>query len=531
MSRLADDYLRDFGRVAEFFDGDFRDEAAYARQAGRVLARPLPRQEVAAVLEEQNRTYGGGRRTLEHIEALGSGRALAVVTGQQAGLFSGPLYTIYKALTAVKLAERLTRTHSGPFVPVFWVASDDHDLAEVDHIDLLDKDNRLARVRCPMPSPEAKIPVSRLVLPAEVEGCLRELAELTPDSEFKPDILAALGDAYRPGRGWAEAFGRWMSRLFASRGLVFIDASDRRLKELGGWVFSREIGLESAATPPAMAASRRLAEAGYDLQVRLHPGLLHFFYAEAERRTIEWNGGAFEIKDPVERRSKEDLLSLAEGKPYLFSPNVLLRPLYQDAILPTVAYVGGPAEIAYFAQMKGVYERFGLSMPVIYPRKNATVVDQKTGRILEKFGLEVRDFWGGAEAVIRRVGESGVPESLSAGLGRAAAHIEEDFESLSGEVAAFEPTLKESAHLARGRMVQQLEFLKKKVVQAAKRKEDIAVGQVRKAADHLYPGGRPQERVFNVVPYLLKYGPAFIDDLDEALDLDVYGHQLLRRRS
>jgi uncharacterized protein YllA (UPF0747 family) len=110
MSRLADDYLRDFGRVAEFFDGDFRDEAAYARQAGRVLARPLPRQEVAAVLEEQNRTYGGGRRTFEHIEALGNGRALAVVTGQQAGLFSGPLYTIYKALTAVKLAERLTRT-------------------------------------------------------------------------------------------------------------------------------------------------------------------------------------------------------------------------------------------------------------------------------------------------------------------------------------------------------------------------------------------------------------------------------------
>ncbi|MBM3295840.1 MAG: bacillithiol biosynthesis cysteine-adding enzyme BshC, partial [Candidatus Aminicenantes bacterium] len=484
-----------------------------------------------AVLIEQNLAYGCGPRVLENIETLKRDEACAVVTGQQAGLFSGPLYTIYKALTAVKLAERLNRTGSGKFVPVFWVASDDHDLAEVDHVDLLDKDNRPARIRCPMPSPEAKTPVSRLALPPEIEGNLRELAELTPETEFKPDILAALSGIYEPGRGWVEAFGQWMSRLFASRGLVFIDASDPRLKGLGGWVFSREIAGESAATAPAMAASQRLGEAGYGVQVRLHPGLLHLFYAERERRSIEWEGRAFKIHDPAETWSKDDLLALAGAKPFLFSPNVLLRPLYQDAILPTVAYIGGPAEIAYFGQMKGVYERFGLPMPVIYPRKSATVVEHKIGRVLEKFDLDVQDFWNGAEAVVRRVGEGGIPESLSARLRRAAALVEEDFESLAGEVAAFEPTLKESAHLARGRMLQQLEFLERKIVQASKKREGVAVGQVRKAADHLYPGGRFQERVFNIVPYLIKYGPSFIDDLDEALDLDAHGHQILRRRS
>ena len=169
------------------------------------------------MLREQNQTYGCGPRTSEHIEAVEREQACAVVTGQQAGLFSGPLYTIYKALTAIKLAERLTRNGPGKYVPVFWLASDDHDLAEIDHIVLLDKDNRLEEVRCGMPSGEPRIPASALVLPPEISDCLRRLADLTSDSEFKADIFAALSEAYRPGRGWVEAFARWMTRLFPSQ--------------------------------------------------------------------------------------------------------------------------------------------------------------------------------------------------------------------------------------------------------------------------------------------------------------------------
>ncbi|MBM3293155.1 MAG: bacillithiol biosynthesis cysteine-adding enzyme BshC [Candidatus Aminicenantes bacterium] len=531
MTRLADDYLRDFGKVSDFFEGDFRDEAAYARQTARVLARPLPRPELAGVLREQNEGYGCGPRTLQNIEAVEKERACAVVTGQQAGLFSGPLYTIYKALTAVRLADRLTRKGTGKFVPVFWIASDDHDLAEVDHVVLLDKDNRIEEIRCPMPSADSKIPLSRLSLPPEVSDCLRQLAELTPESEFKADVLAALGEAYRPGRGWVEAFGRWMALLFASRGLILVDAADPRLKELGGGVFYHEIAQESAATPPALTASRRLAEAGYESQIRLHEGTLHLFYAERERRSIRWDGRAFEIKDPPETRSKDDLLGLAKDKPFLFSPNVLLRPLYQDAILPTVAAVGGPAEISYLAQMKDVYGSFGLPMPVVYPRKSLTVVENKIALILEKYDLVVSDLRGGADEILRRIGRNGVPKSLAETLSAAASHVEQDFEPLVRDIETFEPTLKESAYLARGRIVRQLQFLEKKIVQAAAKRDDIAVGQIRKAADHLYPGGRPQERVFNIVPFLLKYGPAYIDWLDEGIDLDVHEHRILRRRA
>ncbi len=527
LPRLADDYFHDYGKVREFFDGDFRDAAAYERQTERTLTRRLPRAELAAILREQNQNYGCGPLTLRHIEALEREQACAVVTGQQAGLFSGPLYTIYKALTAIKLAERLSRNGPGKYVPVFWPASDDHDLAEIDHIVLLDKDNRLEEVRCGMPPGEPRVPASALDLPPGIADCLLRLADLTPPSEFKADIIAALSDAYRPGRGWVEAFGRWMTRLFRSRGLIFIDAADPRLKKMGGEVFDREIAEGSASTPPALAASRGLHDAGYESQVHLHEGILNVFYAERERRSIQWDGRTFGITEPRQTFSKDGLLGLAKEKPFLFSPNVLLRPIYQDSLLPTVAYVGGPGEIAYFAQMKGVYEKFGLPMPVIYPRKSLTVVESKIGRVLAKHRLDIPDLWGGADGIIQSLGESRVPEPLARAVGLAVSHVEQDFEPIVRDAAAFDPTLKESAEVSRGKMVQQLRFLEKKMVQAAKKQNEIAVGQIRKAGDHLYPHGHLQERVLNIVPFLLKYGPGFVDRLDEALDLDVHDHQVL----
>src|SRR5512135_1521471 len=391
LPRLAEDYLYDFGKVGEFYDGDFRDPAAFERQTERARSRPAARADLAAVLSEQNKSYGCGPETLEAIGKLVRDKACAVVTGQQVGLFSGPLYTIYKALTAIKLADALERRGLGAFVPVFWLASDDHDLAEIDHIALMDKDNRLREVRCETASRQAKVPVSKVLLPPDIGDCLERLKAMTLDSEFKADILGSLSDAYRPGRSYVEAFSRWMTRLFKSRGLVLVDASHPRLKEMGRDVFYREIADESPSTRQAVAASERLRQAGYEAQVPLHEGILNQFYMEGERQTIQWKDGAFAIKGQPSLGSKEALLRLAGERPFLFSPNVLLRPLYQDSVLPTVAYVGGPSEIAYFGQLKGVYEAFGLPMPVIYPRKSVTIVERKIDHILKKYHLSVPD--------------------------------------------------------------------------------------------------------------------------------------------
>ena len=524
---LVADYFYNFAKVCDFYNGDFRELAAFQRQTERVQSRPILRQDLVAVLEEQNKSYGCRSQTLGQIKKIVRDQACAVVTGQQVGLFSGPLYTIYKALTVIKLSEYLNRCGLGCFVPIFWLASDDHDLAEIDHIALMDKNNRLEEVRCQMPSSEFKVPASNLILPSEILECVQQLKDLTLDSEFKAEILDHLSEAYEPGRSFADAFARWMTRLFQSSGLIFIDASHPRLKDLASDVFYREIAEESPSTKQAITTSERLRQAGYDTQVPLHEGILNIFYMERERSPIQWQEGAFAIKGTQLSRTKKELQALAREKPFLFSPNVLLRPIYQDALLPTVAYVGGPAEIAYFAQMKGVYEKFRLPMPIIYPRKSATIVEKKVDHVLKKYNLKIPDLWRNAARLIGEITKKEIPDSIDKALRVVLDHLEQDFESLKEEVMAFEPTLKGSIDLAKGKMNQQLKFMEKKILQAATKRNETAIRQLHKAINNLYPNQHLQERVFNIVPYLIKYGYAFMDKLDQAISIDEYNHQLI----
>ncbi len=526
--KISEDYIEGKANAAQFFSGDFRDPAAFERQAAAVRARPLEREELAAVLAGQNRKYGCGPQTLARIDELAAHQAGAIVTGQQVGLFSGPLYTIFKAVTAIKLADSLNRRGPGRFVPVFWLASDDHDLAEVDHITLLDRENAIREVRCGLSSGAGgKIPVSRIAVPAGIGDALSRLADLTRDSEFKPGVIGALREDYAPGRPFVEAFARWMTRLFGPSGLVFVDGSDPRLRELGAEVFVREIEGESPSTRRAREASARLKSSGYEEQVKLHDGILNLFYSNPDRRTVLWNGSAFVVKESGLAFSKDELAALAREQPALFSPNVLLRPIYQDAILPTAAYVGGPGEIAYFGQLKGAYEAFGLPMPILYPRKSVTVVEKKIGSILSKYGLAVPDLWRDAAGITALIEERTVPPSLSAGFAAAAERLDRDFEGLKARIAAFEPTLEELAGKTLANMKIPLGLLEKKVRDEAGKRDEVVRRQLRAAADHLYPCGGLQERVFNIVPFLIKYGFPFVGRLADAVALDDFGHQIV----
>lgn len=524
---LVNDYFYNYAKVQEFYSGDFRELASFERQTERVHSRHIPREDLAAVLREQNTSYGCGPRTLGQIDRIVGDQACAVVTGQQMGLFSGPLYTIYKALTAIKLSDHLNRSRLGSFVPVFWLASDDHDLAEIDHIVLLDQENRLKEVRCPMPSFEGKIPASNLTLPPDVLDCLRQLDDLTLDSEFKEEIIGRLREAYKPGRSFAEAFARWMTRLFEPYGLILIDPSHPRLKEMGQDVFFQEIASESPSTQRAMATSQRLRQAGYTPQVSLHQGILNIFYLDRERRTIQCQDGTFDIKGKPPLPRTKELLTQAREMPYLFSPNVLLRPIYQDVLLPTVAYVGGHAEIAYFAQMKGVYEAFHLPMPVIYPRLSLTLVEKKVEHILKKYDLKIPDLWSHAAATIAEITKKHIPDSLDRALRLVRDHLEQDLDGLKREIVTFEPTLEDSITLARGKMNQHLKFVEKKILKAAAKRNKTALQQLHKAVDNLFPQQKLQERVLNIVPFLMKYGDTLIDRIDRAVDIHEHHHRVL----
>ncbi len=526
------DYLNRFDEIAAFFNGDYRDPAAFDRQAAAVVDRVLDRGRLTEILREQNEDWGFGpkTKTQENIARLARPETCAVVTGQQVGLFSGPLYTVYKALTAVKLAESLSEKGRGKsdFVPVFWLASDDHDIAEVDHIKLLDGKNSIQEIRYLDYGKELKLPASQVVFSSEVSCCIERLDDLTPDTEFKSEVLSHLGQAYAPGRSFADACARWMARMFASSGLVLIDASDPRLKDLGKQVFLHEIAGSSPSSRQAIQSSRELERTGYAVQVPQHEGILNLFYAEGERRAVRFSDGGFQIKGMAESYPRDRLLALAEEKPHFFSPNVLLRPVYQDALLPTVAYVAGPGEIAYFAQMRGVYESFGLPMPIIYPRKTVILLEKKVEHVLTGFGLEIQDLNQDVEGLILKIVRDQVPAALDQALKTAASHLEQDLADIRRAAAAVEPTLERSVDSARGKILGQVRSLEKKILQATKRKDGLTADRIHKAKNSLFPQDHPQERTFNITPFLIKYGYAFMDRLNEAIVLDEYDHQIVR---
>lgn len=527
VSPLVKDYLEHYERVADFYNGDFQAADAYLAQADRVKNRDLPLARLIPLLKKQNQRFGCGQQTLEKIDLLLERRACAVVTGQQTGLFGGPLFTIYKALSAVKLADRLSRTCEGCYIPVFWLASDDHDFREVNHIFLLDKNSEPAKIAYQNENENPRRPVSDILLTSEIANTLEQLRKQTYASDFRDGTLTLLQDAYTPGTPFSEAFARWMTTLFKSFGLIFIDGSAREMKALATGLFEHEIAEFSPSTEAVRKTSAGLQKQGYHNQVQLTEGVLNLFFVDEERKPLHFENSSFYVKSNHRTFSKADLLATLHKTPERFSPNVLLRPLYQDWLLPTVAYVAGPAELAYYAQMKGIYQLFDLPMPIIYPRKSLTLLEPKVEKILDKYRLRVRDFWRPPEELLNQIVRAHLPQDLEQQIEHAQKSIVEQLQELEKEVVRFDATLQGAMKNTTGRLLNQLGGLEKKIRQAYKKRNAILVNHVYKASHSLYPNHHLQERELNIVPFLFKFGLEFVDRLYEAIDIVNFEHQII----
>ncbi len=527
LSSLAHDYYYNYAKVSQFYNGNFRNLEDFHKQVEKVRSHTFQRKKLAAFLEEQNRNYGCGSKTLGNINNLKQNQTCAVVTGQQVGLFSGPLYTIYKSLSAIKLTEYLNQNGRGSFVPIFWLAADDHDFAEIDHINLLNKNNQIEKIQCVSHSLSTKLPVSKILLKQEINKCVQQLKNLSHDSEFKLKIISHLSEAYEPDRSYADAFGKWMTRLFKSYGLIFIDATHQGIKELGKSVFLKEIAENSPSTICAFETSKKLKQAKYNCQIQLRKGILNLFFADPERQSIGIKKDGYIIKDTQQTYSRDELFALLGKKSYLCSPNALLRPIYQDTILPTVAYVGGPAEVAYFGQMKGIYDRFSIPMPIIYPRKSMTIIENKIKSVLQKHNLNVQDFWYNFDQTIQTIIKKHIPQSIDKVFSTAASHLKQDFQSIKKEIVSLEPGLEYSADFSLEKINKQFKYLEKKILKASKKQNDILIQQLYKVKNNLYPANHLQERVLNIVPYLIKYGYPFMDKLYKTMDVNCCDHQII----
>ena len=524
MTALYLAYLSDYPRLSPFYAGDPRSLEAVRAVAGRVEKRVYPRAEMASALRAQHARWGGGPEGLTNIQALEEG-AFVVFTGQQAGLFGGPLYTLYKAIAGLKLADKLTHELGRKVVGLFWMAADDHDFAEINHTLLPDKSNQLARIAYSPKRPPERQPESRMVLEEEIAQAHQAVAEALPPTEFREAVLARLAECYSLGRTFPEAFARWMMLLLGEKGLVVVDPSDPALKRTGKSALSWEIETGSESSRRIRQASENLKASGFHVQVELREEGTNLFYYDGERHSIKKAGEGFEVHGRT--FSKHEMLERVDQEPERFSPNVALRPTYQDTLFPNIAYIGGPAEVAYYGEYKGTYEAAGLPMPVVFPRTTVSLVEPKIKVVFDKYGIGPKDIFSGVDQLITRLVEGKQDPSADRELEALDNKLNESLERWGQAAEQWDKSLLQAVSTAKGAIKHQLEGLARKLTQAYKRKNEELVTQVCKAALHLLPEGTLQERAFPAVPYLIKFGFRFVDDLYESLDIERFEHQVM----
>ena len=523
--RLAADYAYDFGAVAPFFSGDPSDRTAWADAIARSQAYERRRADIAAVIAGQQQRRNAPPRAREAGRLLADSRTVAIVTGQQAGLFGGPLFTLLKALTALKLANQVSRDHSVPVVAIFWIDAEDHDWEEIRSCTVFDADLTSRTVSLP-PRPGAEpAPVATIKLDDAVVGVLDETERVLPPTAFREDLLAELRRSYAPGTGMADAFGQWLEQVLGGRGLVVYDSSDARSKPLVSSVFARELSMPGQTVKLASLAGSDLIARGYHAQVHPQDDSAALFRIEGGRRAIRRQDGQFIVGD--ERFPTDALLRQATERPTGFSPNVLLRPVVQDTIFPTICYVAGPNELAYLGQLRGVYQHFGVPMPLMYPRASATLLDSAAVRFLTKYKLPLEALQAQHEAALNELLRAQIPPVVEESFTVASQTIEQQMTRLVEAIPALDPTLEGAARSTLARMQHDLQTLHGKMIQAAKRRDETLRRQFIRARALAFPGGHAQERTIGFVSFLNQYGPALVERLDEELPLDLGRHWIV----
>ena len=516
---LYRDFLASYDAVREFYPYDFRDPAALkARAAAAAKALPADRRAaVASILRRQAEGWGLSTASRDALARFERADAAVVVAGQQPGLFGGPLYTLYKALTAVMAARSLEAATGAPVVPVFWIASDDHDFEEVRGAWVSDGGAEPHRLEIPLAAAPAGASVARVILGEDAAALLKQVEGLLPETEFRPALMAALRDAYAPGRSWCDAFARFAGGWVAPLGMLVFDPSDAEAKRLSLPIFEREVERPGLSARAARDRGAALEARGYHAQIARTGNELNLFWHEAKREPLRVaDDGTIHGAGGPSWTSAEFVKAL-RAEPAKASPGVLLRPLMQDFLLPTAAYVGGPAEVAYWAQIHPLYPMFDLTPPVVLPRAGATILETKIAKTLDRFALPWSSLAGDVEATINDTVRRLLPDDFQERFERERKQWDTSFERIEAMVAGFDPSLRSAVHTAAGRVQHAGKELERQVMQIWKRRHEESLSQMRRAAGHLFPHGHLQERTASALGFLARYGPALVERLRDGL--------------
>lgn len=501
-SRLIIDYINSDPKLKNFYAYDHTIDAfaqVIKDRSGCFTDRKL----VSEVLSDQYHSrikpgLSDFQKTNSNIQLLLDKNTFTVCTGHQLCLFTGPLYFIYKIISTINLAEKLKEKYpKNNFVPVYWMASEDHDFEEIKSIHLFGKtlawENKNAKGAVGRLNTESLSPV------------IDELAQVLGDSENGKELIALFKNAYLKHNNLADATRYLVHEIFAEYGLVIIDADDKRLKESFVKIIRDDISNQTNFKLVNDTISQ-LEE--IDVKPQVNPREINVFKLNSDRVRIE--------------ESSPEVLALA---PEEYSPNVVLRPLYQQQILPNIAYVGGPGEIAYWLEYKAMFDHHKILFPILIPRNFALLTDEKTNQQLSKLGFSITDMFKDYETLIKEFVNRNTDGTLS--LKEHETELVSVFNSISGKVALIDPTLKANIDAELQKSLNALKNIESKLLRTEKQKQETGINQIKKIREKFLPEGELQERYDNFAPYYLKYGKSFIAELKSAFEPFDYSMQII----
>ena len=523
-TKLFLDFLSYSPKVRSFYPSSPNISDWLPRQTPAQRYDSARRQQVSDILEHQNRSWNASAKSLANIERLRAG-ASAVVTGQQVGLFGGPFFSLLKALTAVKLAEEATAAGVDS-VPIFWLATNDHDLVEVNHTTIPASDG-LHEIATPSRAID-DAPVGTVTFGPEIEETVKSAIDLLGPVP----AMDLLRESYRPGGTLGSAFARLFAGLFGEFGVILMDPSDTGFHGIAQPIYKAAIERAHEIDEALLARGKELEATGYHQQVKVTPSsTLLFALKDGARipvhRRVNGSDATSEFLINDEKLSKEQILQRIARKPDDFSPNVLLRPIVQDHLLPTLAYTGGSAEVAYFAQVAVVYEKLLGQVTPIVPRFSATIVEQKPNALLERYGLELTDTFRAEDALREKLAATILPTELQQAFDRAHAATQESLSAIREALSKLDKTLADAADNAGSKIQHQLETLRARAARAEVRQSEVVNRHAQQLSNALFPKKTLQEREIGAIYFLARYGVEFLQTLYSTLQSGCHDHQVV----
>jgi bacillithiol biosynthesis cysteine-adding enzyme BshC len=503
------DYLYEFPKVSAFFPFASWDIDSVVA-AATVNFPAARRAQIVAALAAQNDDPSA-------LGKLAQTNTVAIVTGQQVGFLLGPAYTIFKALTAVKLAAHLNEQGISA-VPIFWLATEDHDLAEVDHAWVFNQDATPSKISLAGSIVNGG-PVGDVALN---EIPLAELRAALGDLPFADDVVKQVAAAYQPGASTlGSAFRKLLEQTLKGLGLLYLDPLAAPVREIAAPFLSDAVQRVPELLTALRARNAEIVKAGYHTQVHVDDDSSLFFLLKNGRRSpVRWKDGRFSTREAV--YSAADLAGMAAQ----LSPNALLRPVLQDYLLPSVANIAGPAEVAYLAQSATLYQSLLGRMPVIYPRNGFTLLDARASKLLSRYRLQVTDLLDHHENVKGLIASRLVPPGLTDRIKAAEAAVAQSLAQLQAGLLDFDPTLEAAARKSTDKITYQFAKLERKIARETMRRDERATKDATYLLNLIYPQRHLQERFYSILPFLAKHGPDLPQRLLEQVQLNCPDHML-----